>query len=71
MIAHVVAVRVSGVWCEWSRRVLWVWPARLMCRSVGPAEIGEEISLLNERMLQAALQGTLGVGWGCTVNRMQ
>lgn len=42
-----------------------------MCRSVGPAENGEEISLLNERMLQAALQGAWGVGWGCAANRMQ
>lgn len=29
------------------------------CRA---GEIGEEIALLNERILQAALQGALGVG---------
>lgn len=61
-IAHVVAARVSWgvVWT--GRSVLWVWPVRLVCSSVGPAEIGEEIALLNERILQAALQGALGVG---------
>ena len=46
---------------HWSGGVVDRW-GRLTCRSVGPAENGEEISLLNERMLQAALQGALGVG---------
>ena len=50
------------VWCGRDAAFYGSGPVRLVCSSVGPAEIGEEIALLNERILQAALQGALGVG---------
>ena len=48
------------VWC--GRDAAFYGSGRSDWCAVLSAEIGEEIALLNERILQAALQGALGVG---------